>query len=48
LTDILINRYGWSRFSISLASSGNLNFFSMTGWREMRIVEIDANNLVHV
>jgi hypothetical protein len=49
LTDILINRYGWSRFSIGLASSGNLNFsFSMTGWREMPIVEIDANNLVHV
>jgi hypothetical protein len=49
LTDILVNGYGWSSFSIGFASSGNLNFsFIVTGWREMPIVETDANNLVHV
>jgi hypothetical protein len=49
LTDILINGYGWSSFSIGLAPFGDLSFsFLMAGWREMPIVEGDANNLVHV
>jgi hypothetical protein len=26
LTDILVNRYGWSSFYMSLASSGSLSF----------------------
>jgi hypothetical protein len=49
LTDILVNRYGWSSFSTGLASSGNLSLsFLMAGWREMPIVKIAVNNLVHV
>jgi hypothetical protein len=49
LTDILINGYGWGNFSISLASFGDLNFsFFIVGWREMPIVEINTNDLVHV
>jgi hypothetical protein len=49
LTDILVNRYGWSSFSMGLASSGNLSFsFLVAGWREMLIVKIDVNNQVHV
>jgi hypothetical protein len=49
LTDILINGYGWSSFSIGLASFGDLSFsFLIAGWRKMPIVEIDVNNPVHV
>jgi hypothetical protein len=49
LADILVNGYGWSSFSIGLASFGDLSFpFLMAGRREMPIVEIDVNNLVHV
>jgi hypothetical protein len=49
LADVLINGYGWSNFSIGLASFGDLSLsFLMAGWREMTIVEIDVNNPVHV
>jgi hypothetical protein len=49
LADILINGYGWSSFSIGLASFGNLSLsFLMAGWREVPIVEIHVNNPVHV
>jgi hypothetical protein len=45
----LVNGDGWSSFSVGLASSSNLSFsFLVAGWREMSIVGIDVNNLVHV
>jgi hypothetical protein len=49
LTDVLVNNYGWGGFAISLTSFGDLIFsFLIIRWREMPIVEIDNNNLVHI
>jgi hypothetical protein len=49
LTDVLVNGYGWGSFFVGLASFGNLNFsFLRVGWRNMPIVEINTNDLVHI
>jgi hypothetical protein len=49
LASVLIDGYGWGSFSISLATFGDLDFpFPIVGWRKMPVVEVNANDLVHV
>jgi hypothetical protein len=49
LANILVDGYRGGSFSISLATFVNLGFsFLVVGWREVSIVEVNANNLMHI
>jgi hypothetical protein len=45
----LVDGYSGGSFSIGLAAFGALGFpFHVVGWREVPIVEVNSNNLVHI
>jgi hypothetical protein len=45
----LVDGHGGGSFSISLATFSALDFlFLVIGWREVPIVEVNSNNLVHI
>jgi hypothetical protein len=49
LANAFVNRYSGSSFFIGFAAFGALGFsFLVVGLREVPIVEVSGNNLVHI
>jgi hypothetical protein len=45
----LVDEHSGGSFSISLAAFGALGFpFLVVGWREVPIVDVNSNNLLHI